>query len=392
MPKSTASGGKRKAAKPPKDFPLWKHRSSGRWCRKIKGKFHYFGKIADDPNGEAALKRWAEEKDDLLAGRKPRSQDKDRLTVHALCNHFMHFKKQLLESGELAQRTWDRYHGTCERIMAVFGRNRTADDLRPDDFTALRAELAKTYGPVALGNEIQIVRSVFRYGMEAELLEKAVRFGPGFKKPSAKTLRLNRAKAGLRMFERKELLAVLKHATVNLKAMALLGINAGLGNTDVALLPISAVNLESGWLDYPRPKTGMPRRVPLWSETIKRIRAVLEVRSQPKNPADAELLFIGRRGQSYIGNHKGYRVTQEMDGALEKAGLSRKGLSFYALRHTFQTIAEGSRDLAAVQAIMGHAPSNSDMSAVYRERVDDERLKAVTDHVHAWLFPSKKAK
>ena len=26
------------------------------------------------------------------------------------------------------------------------------------------------------------------------------------------------------------------------------------------------------------------------------------------------------------------------------------------------------------------------MSAVYRERISDERLKAVTDHVHQWLF------
>jgi integrase len=390
MPKSTASGGKRKAAKPPKEFPLWIHKGSGRWCRKIKGKFHYFGKVADDPNGEAALKLWAEDKDDLLAGRKPRRLQTGT-TVHALCNHFMHFKKQLLDSGELAQRTWDRYHDTCERVLEVFGETRPADDLRPEDFAQLRAELAKTYGPVALGNEIQIVRSIFKYGVEAELLEKAVRFGPGFKKPSAKTLRINRAKAGLRMFERKELLAVLRHATVNLKAMALLGINAGLGNTDLALLPICAIDLDSGWLDYPRPKTGMPRRVPLWPETVKRIRAALKARREPKNPADVDLLFIGRRGQSYIGDHKGYRVTQEMDRALEKAGLDRKGLSFYALRHTFQTIAEGARDLAAVQAIMGHAPSNSDMSAVYRERVDDERLKAVTDHVRTWLFPPKKA-
>jgi hypothetical protein len=26
------------------------------------------------------------------------------------------------------------------------------------------------------------------------------------------------------------------------------------------------------------------------------------------------------------------------------------------------------------------------MASVYRERISDERLKAVTDHVHGWLF------
>ena len=34
--------------------------------------------------------------------------------------------------------------------------------------------------------------------------------------------------------------------------------------------------------------------------------------------------------------------------------------------------------------IMGHA--RDDMASVYRERVDDERLHAVTDHVRKWLF------
>jgi integrase len=98
------------------------------------------------------------------------------------------------------------------------------------------------------------------------------------------------------------------------------------------------------------------------------------------------LVFIGRRGESYIGKHRGYRVHQEFKRLLEKAKLTRPGLSFYALRHTFQTIAEGSRDLTAVQAIMGHAPASSDMAAIYRERVDDARLQAVVDHVHKWLF------
>ena len=59
---------------------------------------------------------------------------------------------------------------------------------------------------------------------------------------------------------------------------------------------------------------------------------------------------------------------------------------FYDLRRTFQTVAEGARDLAAAQAIMGHAPPASDMSALYRQRVDDDRLRAVVDHVHNWLF------
>jgi len=58
--------------------------------------------------------------------------------------------------------------------------------------------------------------------------------------------------------------------------------------------------------------------------------------------------------------------------------------NFYALRHTFETIGGEAKDQVAVDYIMGHA--RDDMASVYRERISDERLKAITDHVRQWLF------
>ena len=160
-------------------------------------------------------------------------------------------------------------------------------------------------------------------------------------------MRADRAKRGNRMFEREELLAALAHAGVAIKAMILLGVNCGLGNTDCALLPITAVDLKRGWLDYPRPKTAIARRVPLWPETIEALKAALAQRPEPKDQADAPLLFIGPRGVSYAAGHSGVRVHAEIRDCLKAAKITRKGLSFYALRHTFSTIAEGARDLPA---------------------------------------------
>ena len=33
-----------------------------------------------------------------------------------------------------------------------------------------------------------------------------------------------------------------------------------------------------------------------------------------------------------------------------------------------------------------HAPASGDMSAIYRQGIEDQRLRAVADHVHGWLF------
>ena len=42
------------------------------------------------------------------------------------------------------------------------------------------------------------------------------------------------------------------------------------------------------------------------------------------------------------------------------------------------------RDQPAVDHVMGH--SRDDMASIYRERLDDARLRAVVNHVHDWLY------
>jgi hypothetical protein len=56
------------------------------------------------------------------------------------------------------------------------------------------------------------------------------------------------------------------------------------------------------------------------------------------------------------------------------------------LRHTFETIAGETLDQPAIDLIMGHVPGTNDMAAVYRQRIGDDRLRRVADHVRSWVW------
>ncbi|MBX9792568.1 MAG: tyrosine-type recombinase/integrase [Pirellulales bacterium] len=378
--RSISSGGK--PDKPHKDFPLFAH-SSGQWAKKVRGRLVYFGPWRDP---EAALDRWLEDKDDLLAGRTP--QHEEGVTVRDLVNRFLTSKKRLVESRELHQRTWEDYDAICKRVIEVFGRNRLVEDLRPPDFERLRSKFAKTHGPVALSNDITRTRVLFNYAFKQGLIDRPVRYGDSFEKPTRAVLRKERQKKGPRMFSAKELLRIIKAAPVQMKAMIYLGINCALGNNDCAKLTTTAVDLKKGWLEFPRPKTGIMRRCPLWPETIKAVKAAIVARPAHKEASDKNLVFITKYGWPWEPKtSRDNPISKEMAKLLKELKLHRPGLGFYALRHTFQTVAEKTRDKDAVRAIMGHAESATDMSTHYSEEpVDDSRLKAAIDFVHEWLF------
>lgn len=381
MSNSTAKTSADKPSKPYPDFPLFPH-ATKRWAKKILGKLEYFGPW-DDPDG--ALQRYLDEREDLYAGRRPRKKGSGG-TVADLLNSFMESKDHLLDTGEIAQRTRDDYLATCERIADCFGKNRVVVDLHPEDFDLLRRQLAKTRGPVALGNEIGRVRTVFKFAYDAHLVEQPVRFGPTFKRPSRKTMRKERQKKGPKMFEASELRRLIYKAKLPLRAMILLGINAGLGNSDCASLPLSALDLDRGWLDFPRPKTAVERRCPLWPETIEALQEWLPKRPKAKAAEHRDLVFITKHGGRFSSEEtRDCAIAKETRKLLNELGIRRPGVNFYALRHCFETRGGDSRDQVAVDHIMGHA--RSDMASVYREHIEDARLEAVTNHVHAWLFP-----
>ena len=392
MPKSTAKVGRNKPQKPAANFPLTRH-PSGRWCKKLRGKVYYFGKLDD---WQAALERFNREWPYILAGKTPSADGTEGCTIRTLCNAFLAAKERRMESGELSRQSFAEYHATCTMLIESFGRERLVDDLAPGDFERFRAGLAKRFGAVTLRNKVNRCRIVFRFAHTERLIDRPVHFGQSFSRPSAKMLRAARNEAGARMFEPEELHRIIAAADPIMQAMVYLGLNCGFGNTDVAMLPQSAVNMHTGWAVFPRPKTAIMRRIPLWPETVAALRKAIALRPAAKNPADADLCFITVQGNPWVrmtdSKTTPDRVTivNSVSGHFSRL-VKRLGINgqrgFYTLRHVFETVAGGSRDQVAVNGIMGHADQS--MAAIYRERIDDGRLVAVVDHVRRWLWPAK---
>jgi integrase len=394
MPRSKPA----KPTKPYPEFPLTAH-ANGQWCKKIKGRVRFFG-TWDDPS--AALRKYLDERDELQAGREPRLSQRlssgATLTVRELWNRYLHFQRQRADAGEISNRWWLDMHNDAARMLRFLGRDIQIAALRPEDFARFRVELGKHYGPVVVTNAVSRTKSLFKWAYETELIEKPVRFGSWFKPPARKVMRQHRHSKGLRMFSSAEVRQMLAVARQPLAAMLLLGLNCGFGNTDCSWLPQSALDLEGGWVTWPRPKTGVHRRCPLWPETVASIREAIADRPAPANAEHDELVFLTRIGEPWVrvaetinpdGSVKRTSidsVTREFAKLVRKAKVYRPGLNYYAFRHTFRTVADAVLDRGAIDTIMGHAADASDMRAVYVEHVADARLLRVSEHVRLWLL------
>lgn len=400
-----AKRSRRKPNKPYPSFPLTAH-LNGQWCKKILGKVHFFGVWADP---DAAHQHYLRIAEDLHAGREPSQSAEGEFTVKELGNQFLEYQMQRVEAGQIGGRWFE----DCRRVVRQFARSvgtaKPVHRLTADDFLQYRRLVAtrglrgtKGLGVHAITRTIVAIQGMFKWGVQTGLLEQLPRYGQAFAKPSAADVRRSRAKRerenGKKLFTPEQIHSLLGAASTDLKAAMLLGINGGFGNTDCAALPLAAVDLEHGVIDFERPKTAVRRVVPLWPETVAALRAMLN--SERRKPASKEaeaLVFRTERGLplvrqllrrqdaeikkvTYVD-----RLGDWFDALLNDLGMKRFGLGFYTLRHTFRTWADDAGDQHAIHRIMGH--SIPGMSGMYIEEISLQRLWRVVDHVRRKLWP-----
>lgn len=399
-------------------FPLYKCQN-GQWAKTVKRKSYYFGRIADDPKGEAALKDWLARKDGILAGLDNLRVEAtgSGLTLGECISQFATVVQARLRAGKIADETFMDYRRELDNLGHTVGSIALAHKIGPAHFTAYYNHLVtvRKLGPHRLATTIRYVRAMFNWAAKNGLIP-VPNYGSEFVAPNTnpESIATHKARSGEDaaddpVFTGPMIDWLLKRATVPFRAMILLALNCGMGPSDLARLRWKCIDLKSGRMALRRKKTGIKREAYLWRKTREALVDVMRLKHNRlalKIEAENALCFLTRKKQQFVRKerieHAG-KITKTKifnaisgtfsrwvaEGRKQKIIPSGSKLTFYTLRSTFRTYADNCSDTNAVRRTMGRAIMGSDRRYV-RGPMKLRRLKRVALRVKHELWPSRK--
>ncbi len=158
------------------------------------------------------------------------------------------------------------------------------------------------------------------------------------------------------------------------QAMLYLGFAAGLRVSELVGLRLNDVELDG---PYPsiliRGKGRTQRRLPLWKEATRALRAWLDVRGSAPTPE----VFLNARGEALTCSGFSYIVKKHARTATQQCqSLSKKDVSPHVLRHTCAvTMLQATRDIRKVAMWLGHSSLKS--TETYLRADPTEKLNAI---------------
>ena len=369
------------------DCPLRLHRNR-QWYKKHRGRFFYFGTDKD-----AALKKWAEDRDYILAGLDPPRADQNP-TLGELANLYLESSRQRVVAGELRADHTKTVTRTLQRVIDTLGRSAKLNALTPVAWQRVRADLSvvdpdarfrpKTRSPTTVQLDLARIRAFLNWCREQKLIGD-LDTGSALRPPPRRVIRAAKAARGPRLWKPEELLAVIDASGPLFRPVMLLAINGAMGQADIGNLRRSQVTKSTEYLDCHRNKTGVERRIWLWPETRDAIDVAVRRRPDPQRKRYADRLLLTATGLPWWrieGDDTLGLVGAAYNRAARKAGVT--GRTPYDLRRTFRTVASEVCDLEAINRCMGHEGAGE--GTTYLQAISDDRIRRVCLHVRTWLF------
>lgn len=305
-------------------------------------------------------------------------------TIKDLAEMFLSHMWQRHQTGmprRLARRTYDDYANVLARFLSVVGPARLAAHVDSSWFTLFARSIARR-AATSRRRDVIYIEAFFNWAgpgrRSQNFYSTPVQFGPDFKKPDESKLRLELAEQSTH-YTPEVYRAAIRAVSPSplLYAVGLLTFNAAFLPIDVATVPISAIDLDSGLHSFPRGKTSIPRKAVLMPETIAAIRRYLEIR--PKAQSVDEPLFVSDNGRPFLQRKQiGPEKRAGQNNPISTYWSKVTGLQLKGLRTTVATELDGATDQNALDVIMGHS-ARSVRAKHYVKQFASDRLRTLIE-------------
>jgi len=349
-------------------FPLTLHKT-GQFCKKIRGKLHYFGN-----DKKKAMERYLERAAYLHTGKVNKSDSPlQTMTLKTLCNLYLDYQNSRVQAEEISVRHYADEVDSLKKLARFLGSNLCVSEITALDLQNYKRNLNKSYSQNRINLNLAIMKAMFHWAKKNDVLNAIPNIDAVSK---VKLIRKEK-----QTFTIEQIKKLIENADLQMRAMILLGLNCGFGCTDCAELQWSNLDLNHSRVDFPRRKTGISRNLLLWPETVEALTKLTNSR---------ELVFYTAFGNPWVrtikkkdenGTEKYIHddaISKKFCKLLKQAGIAVvKGVGFYTLRRTAATLAARSRDPFAVQKLLGHADLK--MASVYVQDVSEQTDRAINN-------------
>jgi integrase len=362
------------------------------WYKWVDGKKRYIARRMPLAEVAALLPTRLQEIAGAIVEREARINTAST-TILALSEMFMAHLWQRHQTGTprtLSRRTYDDYADVLARFCKAVGPSSPAASIDTTWFSRFMRTIA-TRAATTQRREIIYLTAFMNWAGPGRhslgFFKTPVQFGPDFRKPDEIALRQGRSRYTT-LYTPESFAEALDAVACSpmLYALGLMALNGAYLPDDLTTLPLSAIDLETGVVEFERHKTGVDRKTVLMPETIAAVRRYLEIRPVANPPVD--VLFVRDDGLPFSRRKPvGPEKRSNPSHALGQYWHAATGKPLKGLRTSFATYGDGLGDQEAVNLVMGHA-SKSVRSKFYVKQFQPERLLQVVRHVWGQVAPT----